>query len=179
MRVVVYICCDPDQRELGEQPIRLAWADNHLAPANVSMGKDENWRIAQTNTYRYPVQDTISSIEVSYVYRGEIPPTSEWQFLRYARNYPNQALEVRIADIGSNFLGWAVLPYGDVPEVNEYLINYGIKPDGTKLMRAEPWFRTAINNFHSDESNPPFAGVYLVHHQMKTVETAVPVAAKK
>lgn len=176
MKVVVYICCDPKQRELGEHSVRLAWADDSSQPDQISMGKERNWSIAQSASYLCSDQEPISQVEVAYVYRDDMPSPAKWQFQTYQEDYPLQALEVRVADIGSNFLGWAVRPQGGVPEIDEYLVNYGIKPNGTRMARTEPWFKTAVDSFHNSEAIRPFASVHIVHHQIKDLAKVPSVA---
>lgn len=174
MKIVVYLCCDDSQRRLGEQSIRLAWCDRAITPdEKVSMGNKDDWAIAQTTTYTNRSRGDIQQIEIVHVYRDVKPDKTEWEFLSYKDSHPSQAFEVQISEVGSNFIGWVAHISGKAPNLGEYVVSYGIKEDGSKTVRVEPWFTRELEVFTSDDADSAFATVYLTHHIIKSVESAV------
>lgn len=171
MDIVVYQCCDSRQRQIGEESTRFVWSDSPTIAQPVSMnGVVADWKIAEVITYRNTQQSEIENIHYVYVYRGDTPPSrSEWTYLKHKENHPTQAFEIQIAQIGGNFLGWVGLISGDAPLTGRYNISYGIKPDGTKVTKVEPWFKEKSEVFTTKEIVSPFATLYLSHHAIKPI----------
>ncbi|MGB3787810.1 MAG: hypothetical protein WA949_07355 [Phormidesmis sp.] len=175
MDIVLYECCDGTQRHIGEESTRFAWLNSPIdIDQPISMnGVEADWRIADIITYKNTQQSEIEHIHFAYVYRGDVPPLrSEWPYLKYREDYPTQAFEIQIAQIGGNFIGWVAHINGDAPATDKYNITYGIRPDGTRVTRVEPWFKTKAEVFTSEDSVSPFATLYLSHHIIKPIEAA-------
>ncbi len=176
MNIVVYQCCDGSQRQLGESATRLAWCEGDIDfEAPISMGEEENWQIAHVSSFQ-SVMSRVQQIYFVYIYRDVKPDKSEWEWLAYKESHPFQALEIQISEIGGNFIGWTARILGDIPKVDEYIVSYGMKEDGTKITKVEPWFKTHLELFVSDDPDAAFSSIYLSYHKIKTV-AAVAVAA--
>lgn len=179
MRAIVYICCDGKQRQLGEQAIRLAWSDAPIDRKQpISMGAESNWAIADIFTYRNSDLEDLEAISVVYIYRGNKPSRTDWEFLAFKDSYPMQSLEIQTSEVGSNFLGWTVHCDGERPQVGQYLVTYGIKRDGSSVRAIEPWFRSDVVSFFcdttylSDTTDIPFNKVHLSLHKIRVLSEA-------
>ncbi len=167
MEIVVYICCDAKQRKLGEQSIRLAWIDE--APEIydcVSMGGERDW--CPASIWRY-TGDGLSASVVN-LYRRIVPERSDWELAGLKEDFPNQSLEVKISEVGSNFLGWELATDGEPPQNNQYILSYGISPAGEKSINVEPWFTTEVSTLECQHLNSDLARLYVSKHIIKAVE---------
>jgi hypothetical protein len=170
LKIIAYICCDGKQRELGEQPMRFIWSDARPKPKElISMGDKPDWMIAAIADYESPEPEQIPSVYVVYVYRGELPARSEWEFYACKESHPNQSLEIQISEIGANFIGWEASMDGELPEVEQYIVSYGVSPSGDKLVRVEPWFKTEVVALESYIPERAFKRVHVSKHIIKTV----------
>ena len=170
--IVVYQCCQAKQRKLGEDCIRLAWVPRGSADFqdNVSMGASPDWKVAKVNTYTSRHAHEVERIHMVYLYRDVLPDISTWGFFYGKEDHPNQAFEIQISEIGSNFIGWAAKISGNVPEVGKYIRTYGIDPAGQHHVRVEPWFKTDLALFVPENPKSAFELIYLSSHIIKPVE---------
>ena len=174
MNITVLQVCDSAQREIGEEDTKLLWCDH--APQlkqQISMGRCDDWQIVEVVPYHFRNDSVIDIIYVAFVAKEAVDVT-EWNYLCWRETSPKQALELRIEQLGSNFLGWAVNVQGDAPRVGEYLVSYGLSEQGLST-RVEPWLMTAFDTFTSDLPRSPFDCVFLAHHRIKPVRLSLPV----
>lgn len=179
MKIVVYQCCNSEQRKAGEKALRLAWTDQkgsyYAEP--VSMGGVADWKVAEVFTYQSSESQAINYVEFVYVYRGEKPDPSTWAFIAYRNSHPAQSLEIQISEVGSNFLNWVANIDGSKPEVGKYILSYGIDENGISHTRVEPWMTTDVVELTPHgEAKVPFSRIDISLNQIKAVSTVPAIA---
>ena len=174
MNITVLQVCDSSQREIGEEDTKLLWCDQSpQLKQRVSMGHRDDWQIVEVVPY-YPRHDSVLDVIYFAFVDKKAVDVSEWNYLCWRETSPKQALELRIEDPGSNFLGWSVNVQGDLPKVGDYLVSYGLSEQGLST-RAEPWLMTAFDTFTSSLPRSPFDRIFLAHHRIQPVRLSLPL----
>ena len=175
MNITILQVCDSAQREIGEEDTKLLWCDRPpQLKQQMSMGRCADWQIVEVVPYCSMHDSVIDVIYFAFVAKELVPDVSEWNYLCWRETSPKQALELRIEQPGSNFLGWSVNVQGDLPKVGEYLVSYGLSKQGLST-RAEPWLMTAFDTFTSDLPRSPFDRIFLAHHRIQPVRLSLPL----
>lgn len=164
MQLTLFKYCQEQQREQGEFPIRLAWADAPPAVGQaVGMGQERRWQVAQVYSFTPTTEVAIAAVHLALIaLPDDSSDQADWDCWRYRHLVPQENIYVHLEEVGLPELGVGFNCLDEPPRVGQQLFAAEPASQGTKLRPImRPWQIERFDSYSPSQEGCSYTAFHL------------------